>query len=508
MQTAHPKKISIKTVKDGTNGALSVIESSTDLPFTIRRVYYIYGAEASTHRGFHAHKKLQQCFVVVHGSVTLILEGPGGKFRFELASPNEAVLIPAGYWREMMHFSDDTVIMVLASTNYNESDYIRDYDEFQSWLASLDEVDSVPYIDFSRYHDSVGKEIEHAALRVIRSNSFINGCEKKKFEKSFAEYCGVRHAITVGNGLEALVMILEGLGIGQGDEVLLCAAGFIATPLAVSRVKARPVFVDCGPGGNIDASKLKDAVTPATKAILLTHLYGLPANMDAISNVAKEFGLKVIEDACQAHGALYKGNKCGSIGTAAAFSFYPTKNLGGFGDGGCVTTNDTDLANKISKLANYGSTVKYDHEMLGGNSRLDEIQAAMLSEKLSHLDEWNEKRRQLAKIYFDLLSDVGEIELPSTLPDTVPVWHVFAVRVKNGRRDELANYLSQKGIGTNIHYPSALHRQKCYAKEYSELKFPEAEVQAAEVLSLPLDAMHTKAEIEFVCMQIRNYWGK
>ena len=505
MNFAAPQKISVKTIDAGTDGKLSVIESSKDLPFNVRRVYYIYDVQSAVKRGFHAHKKLYQCFVVTHGTVTLNLEGLAGNFRFDLSAASDAILIPPGYWREMSNFTKDTVIMVLASEDYTEADYIHDYDTFKQWIADIKSEQIVPYLNFQRYYSLLGKELEQKAADVIRSNYFIGGSQKTAFEQEFANFCGTKHCIGVGNGLEALVLILEALGIKPGDEVIVCAAGFVATPLAVSRLKGKPVFVDCEPDGNIDPAQIENAITSATKAILITHLYGIPAEMDAIIAIGQRYNIPVLEDACQAHGALYRGRCCGSIGTAAAFSFYPTKNLGAYGDGGCVTTNDTALAEKIRKLSNYGASVKYHHEMLGTNSRLDEMQAALLRVKLPYLQQWNARRRELAKIYERELSGIEGIVLPTAKDYTVPVWHVYAIRVKNEKRDALAAHLKEQGIGTNIHYPIALNEQDCYTKTYGTLTFAEAKKQAAEVLSLPLDALHTDAEIMAVVASIKLF---
>lgn len=493
-----PKLYRARSFCDKGNGSLSVIESSVDLPFQIRRVYYVYGVLNGNSRGFHGHKELSQLIFALHGSVDLKFEGHDGTFLFHLSRPDEGVLVPPGYWREMHNMAPETVLMVLASEDFSEDDYIRDYHTFSQWLLQSHRITTVPYIDLSRYHDVIGKAIEEAAVSVFRSCQFINGPCKTRLEADFARMCGTRHAIGVGNGLEALVLILEALGVGSGHDVLVCAAGFIATPLAVSRVGARPVFVDCDPGGNIAPDAIEAALTPTCKAILLTHLYGLPADMDAINAIAAQRGIAVIEDACQAHGARYKGRPCGGLGTAAAFSFYPTKNLGGLGDGGCVVTNDDALAEKVHKLGNYGSARKYHHEMLGTNSRLDELQAAMLLAKLPHLEGWNANRRRLAQIYLERLAEEPGLALPEVPEWAEPVWHVFAVRVKNGLRDQLAAFLHAKGIGTNIHYPLALHQQVCYTSRSGLLTCPESERQAAEVLSLPLDALHSPEEIRYV----------
>jgi dTDP-4-amino-4,6-dideoxygalactose transaminase len=491
----------------GESGSLSFIEASRELPFAIRRTYYIYGGKEGEKRGFHAHKTLWQCLVVLQGSLILQLEGPEGSFSYPLSVPNEGVIIPPGYWREMHEMTKDTIVMVLASADYTENDYIRKYEDFNAWQNSASER-PVPYLDFTRYVDAFGSKLECAISDVVRSGRYINGPNVKAFEEEFAQFCGVEYAVGVGNGLSALMLILEALNIGSRDEVIVCAAGFVATPLAVSRRGATPVFVESLSNGNIDPDAVEEAITPATKAILLTHLYGTPADMDAVNDIAREHDLHVIEDACQAHGAFYKGRPCGGLGTAAAFSFYPTKNLGCFGDGGGVTTNDPAVAAKIRKLANYGSARKYHHEILGENSRLDEIQATVLRVKLPYLTKWNNRRRILARMYMGRLAEIPEILLPEYEETDEPAWHVYAIRVRGGRRDALRDYLESRGMETNIHYPIALHKQACYAASYANQCFPKAEAQADEVLSLPLDAMHSEQEIARVCNAIRSFFGK
>ncbi len=501
-----PRLIQAGSFGDAENGTLSILEEGAGIPFSVRRIYYIYGVEADCVRGRHGHKALQQVLLVLNGSIDLHIEGASGSFLFHLNSPDVGVYIPPGHWRELRNFAPGTVVLVLASDLFSEEDYIRDHGEFVQWLEEQKMPGSVPYLDLKRYQSRHGGNIELAIAEVVKSGNYICGPSKARFEAEFAEYCGARCSVGVGNGLEALVLILEALGIGKGDDVIVCASGFVATPLAVSRVGARPVFVDCRPGGNIDPERIGEALTPACKAILLTHLYGVPADMDAINAIAAKNGLAVIEDACQAHGALYKGRPCGGLGTAAAFSFYPTKNLGAIGDGGCVVTNDQALAEKIRRLGNYGSAKKYHHEVLGTNSRLDEMQAAILLAKLPQLEEWNERRRRLAGIYFEQLGGLPDLSLPQAPQWATPVWHVFPVRVRNGRREALVAYLGERGIGTNVHYPCALHQQICYTPECGMQSFPEAEALAAEELSLPLDAMHSSAEIRHVAKTVAAFF--
>ena len=502
----HPVKVKIKTISAGETGSLSVIESSRDLPFIIKRIYYIYGMKEKTQRGFHAHKSLCQCLIAMNGNLELKLTGPAGDFSFKLTRPDEGVIIPPGYWREMHGLGPETVVAVLASEDYNEEDYIRNYHDFEKWLAALNIVNRVPYLDLTRSNPVMKKEMEEATDKVIQSGCFINGPRVKEFEQKFADFCGAGYAVGTGNGLDALTLILQALEIGSGDEVVVCAAGFVATALAVSRAGASLVFADCLPGGNLDPEALEKAITPQTKAIIPTHLYGIPANMDAINQLASKYGLQVIEDACQAHGARYRGRSCGALGRAAAFSFYPTKNLGALGDGGCVVTSDAELAEKVRRLANYGSIRKYYHEVEGTNSRLDELQAALLLVKLPYLEEWNSSRRALWATYEETLKNITSLALPLAPEGCRPVCHVYAVRVKNGRRDELASFLAEKNIGTNIHYPQPLHKQACYAEKFGQLSFPEAEAWANETLSLPLDAFHTQAEIDYVCRMVKEFF--
>ncbi|GHU04103.1 hypothetical protein FACS1894205_1750 [Alphaproteobacteria bacterium] len=470
----------------------------------MKRVYYIHGTRRNVDRGFHAHKTLRQCIVALGGTVVFRLEGKGGEFKFTLNEPDEALLIPPGYWREMTGMDSDTVIMVLASHEYDEEDYIRNYDDFQHWLNQPHVVSQAPYLDLTRYNPLLEAPLEAAFRRIMAKGTFINGASLAAFEEGFARFCQMRHAVGVANGLDALTIILQVMGVGAGDEVIVCAAGFAATPMAVSRVGATPVFVDCEPGGNMDPASIDAAVTKASRAILLTHLYGVPARMDEIEACGLRHHLPVIADACQAHGALWRGRPCETLAFASAFSFYPTKNLGAMGDGGMIVTNDSRLAEQARIIANYGAPAKYRHDYLGLNSRLDEMQAAFLLVKLPFLSEWNEKRRRFAALYTEKLSGVPGLVLPSPPKESLPVWHVYAVRVGEGRRNGLMEHLERRRVGVNIHYPAALHQLPCYSRPDS---FPEAEALAEETLSLPLDAMHEEEEILYVCEQVREFFS-
>ncbi|WP_434782244.1 DegT/DnrJ/EryC1/StrS family aminotransferase [Ferrovum myxofaciens] len=345
----------------------------------------------------------------------------------------------------------------------------------------------IPFLDLKAAQMELREPLEHAFKHVLNSGWYILGDEVQQFEKEFATYCGVDHCVGVGNGLEALHLILRAYNVGTGDEVLVPSNTYIATWLAVTYAGATPIPVE--PDNqtfNIDPFRIEAAITPRTKAIIAVHLYGQPAHMDAINDIAKKYGLKVIEDAAQAHGARYKGRRTGSLGNAAGFSFYPGKNLGALGDGGAVTTNDETLAEKVRILRNYGSKTKYHHDIKGVNSRLDELQAALLRVKLRHLDEWNTRRKGIADYYLSQLTTTNKVMiLPHVASWAEPVWHLFVIR--NPDRDKLQERLGEEGIGTMIHYPVPPHLQPAYAcLGHSIGKFPIAEQMANSVLSIPI----------------------
>lgn len=343
----------------------------------------------------------------------------------------------------------------------------------------------IPFLDLKTPHEELRVELRNAFERVLDSGWYVQGSELRLFEEEFARFTNAEHCIGVGNGLDALHLILRAYGIGQGDEVIVPSNTYIATWLAVSYAGAKPVPVEPDVRTyNINPDLIAASITDRTKAIIAVHLYGQPADMDAINEVAKKFNLKVIEDAAQAHGARYKGRRVGSLGDAAGFSFYPGKNLGALGDGGAVTTNDASLAKQIAMLGNYGSLIKYHNEVKGYNSRLDELQAAFLREKLKKIDDWNGRRQFVAGEYLAKLSDKGVI-LPFVPDWAEPVWHLFVVRSK--KRDQLQKYLSERGIGSMIHYPIPPHRQRAYLElNYSEGDFKISEMMHREVLSLPI----------------------
>jgi dTDP-4-amino-4,6-dideoxygalactose transaminase len=360
----------------------------------------------------------------------------------------------------------------------------------------------IPFLDLIRLHQPIRKQLDSAYQRVMDSGFFIMGPELESFESEFAAYSEVKHCIGVGNGLDALNLLLRAYGIGPGDEVIVPSNTFIATWLAVSQCGAIPVPVEPNiKTYNIDIELVETAITPRTRAIIPVHLYGQPADMDSINHLANKFQLIVIEDAAQAQGAKYMDRRVCSLGHAAATSFYPGKNLGALGDGGAVLTNDAVIADKVRRLRNYGSTIKYQHDLAGYNSRLDELQAAFLREKLKVLDDWNVKRREVAAKYSSLLNGCESV-LPFTPDYAESVWHLYVLRTK--KRNALKEYLEGKGISTVIHYPIPPHKQACYSLDQTR-HLPVAEQLANEVLSLPMAPDLSDDEIERVCAAVRNF---
>lgn len=364
---------------------------------------------------------------------------------------------------------------------------------------------NIPFVSLEPAHLEIADQLNAGFREVLSKNIYIMGEKWKLFQESFAAYCNTAYAVGCGTGLDALYLALKALGVGDGDEVIIPSNTFIATALAVSYTGATPILVD--PDINtytIDPELIEEKITARTKAIIPVHLYGRCADMDAVNAIAKRHGLYVVEDSAQSHGAVYKGRKAGSLGDAAGFSFYPGKNLGALGDGGIVTTNSPEIARKVYMLGNYGASVKYHHELLGNNSRLDELQAALLQVKLPYLDKWNSDRNRIAGRYLAEIKH-PDIILPQPVePDSRQVWHIFAVRCR--RRDALQAYLQNCGIGTNIHYPVPIHLQPCYAHlGFKKGDFPIAEEISETVLSLPMYYGMTDDEVGYVVEKINSF---
>ncbi len=351
----------------------------------------------------------------------------------------------------------------------------------------------IPFVDLKREYAEIGEDVTTALERVVQRGWFLLGEEAESFEEAFAAYVGVEHGVSMNSGSDALFLVLKALGIQEGDEVITVAHTFISTADAIVRNGATPVFVDIDPDTYcMDPTKIEAKLSGKTKLVLPVHLYGHPAAMDAIVSVAREHRLSVVEDACQAHGATYQGHPVGRLGDAACFSFYPTKNLGAYGDGGMAVTNDSALAEKLRMARNYGQQHKHCHEFVGVNSRLDEIQAALLRVKLHHLDHWNTRRRAIAQLYTEHLRDT-ELILPHEHEDARSVYHLYVVRCQ--QRDRLQQRLSERGIQTQIHYPVPIHKQPAYAQSHRQVSLPVTEQACTEILSLPMHPFLTDDEV-------------
>lgn len=362
----------------------------------------------------------------------------------------------------------------------------------------------VPFVDLKAQYQSIQTEIDAAIREVVESCAFVLGPAVERFERDFADYLGVEEVVGVNNGTAALQLTLLALGIGPEDEVIVPAHTFFATAEAVSQVGAKPVFVDVHRDtANLDASLLASAVTPRTRAIIPVHLYGQPADMEPILRFASERGLLVIEDACQAHGAHYRGRRVGSFGRAGCFSFYPGKNLGAYGEGGAIATNDHELAQRLRRLRDHGQTERYHHAEVGFNARLEGIQGAVLGVKLQHLDRWNRARRAHANVYCEDLKGAG-VALPVEAESCESIYHLFVVRSE--RRDELREHLTSRGIQTGLHYPIPVHLQDAYAGlGRHEGDFPESEAWARECLSLPMFPELSFAQIDQVIQGVKSF---
>jgi dTDP-4-amino-4,6-dideoxygalactose transaminase len=364
----------------------------------------------------------------------------------------------------------------------------------------------VPFVDLGAQYATIRADVEGAWRAVFAERQFVLGPRVEGFERDFARYVGVDHAVGVGSGLDALRLSLSALDVGPGDEVVLPANSYIATALAVSQVGATPVLVDCEPGTlMIDPAAVAAAITERTRAIAPVHFAGQSADLDALLELATRHGVQVVEDAAQAHGTVWDGRRCGSIGVVGCFSFYPSKNLGAYGDGGIATTNDPALAERLQRLRNYGERRKYDHVVKGLNSRLDAVQAAVLAVKLRRLDGWNEARQARADEYRALLDGVGDITWQQPLGGSSHIYHLFII--ETDRRDALREHLAERGVQTGIHYPKPIHLQEAY--EELGLRagaFPASERVAARTLSLPMYPELTTAQVAYVADAIREFF--
>ena len=365
---------------------------------------------------------------------------------------------------------------------------------------------NIQMVDLKRQYLKIKPEIDQAIQEVLNSTQFILGKKVTDFEKNAAEYLGVKYAIGVANGTDALQIAMMALGIGKDDEVITTPFTFVATTETIVMLGARPVYVDIDPVTfNINPEKIREKITSRTKAILPVHLYGNPSEMDEILRLAKEYNLFVIEDSAQAFGAEYKNRKVCTFGDVACISFFPSKNLGCYGDGGMVVTNNEEIQQKVRMIASHGSKVRYVHEILGMNSRLDALQAAILNVKLKYIDEWNRKRNEFAKIYTEKLSSIKQVKTPETRNYVKHIFHQYTIRVEN--REELQKFLSTKNIPTAIHYPIPLHLQPAFRGFADEGSLPESELAAKQVLSLPMHPDLLEEEIDYITNSIKEFYS-
>lgn len=360
----------------------------------------------------------------------------------------------------------------------------------------------IPFLDLQAQYRSIKPEVDEAIQRVLDTSAYVLGPAVESFERDFAEYCGASHCIALNSGTAALALLMQANDIGKDDEVITVANTFFASAEAVSEIGATPVLVDCDEeSALIDPALIEAAITPKTKAIIPVHLYGQCADMDHINEIARRHNVLVFEDACQAHGAMYKGKRAGSLADGAAFSFYPGKNLGAYGDGGAVTTNDAAVAEKIRMLRDHGCKKKYHHDLIGWNERMDGIQGAVLGIKLPHLDGWNAKRKANAALYRRLLNGVVPMITEQSYGESV--YHLFVIRTT--KREALQAYLQERGIASGIHYPIPVHLQPAYEGYWKQGDFPVSEKLAQEILSLPMFPELREGQIEEVCEAVKGF---
>jgi dTDP-4-amino-4,6-dideoxygalactose transaminase len=364
----------------------------------------------------------------------------------------------------------------------------------------------IPFLDLKAQYKSIKNEIDEAIKLVVEESSFIGGQNLSVFEHNYAKYCGAKYCIGVGNGTDAITIGLKALGLRSGDEVITAANSFIATSEAITSAGGRVVFADCHPVYyTIDVNDIERKITSKTKCIIPVHLYGQPADMPAIMKLARKYKLTVLEDSAQAHGAYIDGKRVGTFGDLSTFSFYPGKNLGAYGDGGAIVTNSKTIEKKCRMIANHGRIEKYNHEFEGVNSRLDALQCAILNTKLKYLDDWSEKRREVASTYNELLENISDLEIPEELENTIPVYHLYVVRTQ--RRDKLKEYLKENGIASGIHYPIALHNLKAYAYlDHMPKDFPYANQYQDQILSLPIYPELTFTSIKYIAETIETFF--
>lgn len=476
-------------------GKLSIIENM--LPFRIKRVFYIYDVKDA--RGHHGHKRNLMALVCVKGKCMVDINDGVEQKSFPLDNPSKVLVLQPHEYRVMRDFSEDAVLLVLSSENYDPDDYVKT-------IPTAEELEKpttkVFYENLADVNREFMNDLINSAETSIKSGWYILGKNVENFEREFAAYLKSNNCIGVGNGLEALTLALKAFNFTKGSEVIVPSNTYIATILSIFEAGLTPVLVEPDIRTyNIDPKKIEEKITNKTVAIMVVHLYGKSCEMDPIVEITKKHNLRLIEDCAQSHGAKYKGKMTGTFGDYGAFSFYPTKNLGALGDSGAVTTDDPILAETMRKLRNYGSTVKYYNDLIGTNSRLDEIQAGFLSVKLKKLDKINAHKRKLAAIYSEYLKE--DFIKPVVHPDFYDVYHIYNIRHPN--RDALRSYLENKGIKTEIHYPVSPNKQKATEGYFAGQSYPISEEIHRTTLSLPISYGHTETDIYKVIVALNRF---
>ena len=494
MKMLKPKKFKIKKiVKD--QKTIRVIEKGEKFDFSFQRNYIINNHNINNFSGFHAHKKLYQLVFCIRGKVKIVLDDKISSFSYELDNPDFAVIIPPGYWR-ILKLSKNSIVSVLASSVFHRNDYIKNYDKLKNHkkidFNGVEECNNILKNKFINLLDSS-----------LRENQLVLGKSVDKFEKKFSSFINSKFSISCGNGHDAILLILRALNISKNHEVLVPSNSFIASALAVTNAGADVKFVDCNSEDyGVCIDDLKKKITKKTKALIVVHLYGIPDNIEKLVEFCRKNKIYLIEDSSQAHGAKVGPKKIGNFGIASAFSFYPTKNLGALGDGGCITTNSFKLYSKLKALRNYGKNENSNFKFLGVNSRLDSIQAEFLIQKLRYIENWNTKRSNIANCYFEGLKNINEIVLPSYSKNIKPVWHIFPIRCLT-KRNQLINYLRNYGIETAIHYEIPIHKTNVYK---SKLKLSNSERNGKQLISLPMHPFLSKKDINYITSKINKFY--
>lgn len=498
--------LDIKCDQNNTDrGMLIPFESLKNVPFEMKRFFIIRGIRDNVARGNHSHYRCKQMFVLLNGSLNVQFDDVETVKSFKMDDITKAIIVPENIWCVMNDISEDCVLLVISSDYYDESEYCRSYEDFKvHWNKLRSNKPNVPVMDLKKNTQSIRNDLTIKFNEMLDRGDYVLGKELREFEANFSKYVGSEHCVTMSNGTATLNYALQILDLGNDAEIITQANTYIAAPLAISRAGYNIKLVDCDPDTlMMDLDKLEQSITEKTKAIIVVHLYGSSPNMERLMEIAKSHNLYVIEDAAQAHGSTYNGKMLGTFGDMGSFSFYPSKNLGAFGEGGCVVTDNEEFKNKLELVRNYGCKERYKWVVKGTNERMDTMQAAFLNVKLNHLQEWNDKRRYLANIYNNNLQNISGL-VPLTINENVSsCYHLYIVKATN--REKLMAHLKSNNIHTGIHYPYAFYKSEAYS-ELNELTFDVTEKIVDEILSLPMFPEMTEDQVMYVCDTIKQFY--